>query len=278
MDFQTEICTFKTADNERLHGALLTPLERASDIGLIWVHGVAMNFYLPPLFTFGQELASRGFHSFIINTRGHDWICRAGNLTKFGGSAYENIEDGLLDLDGAVGFLKERGYRRFVLIGHSLGAIKSIIYQGTRQRADVFGIVSCSAPRQFYSERVARQPGFRELIEEAEKLVAAGKGEELLPVAVGQNPGIFTARTHVNKYGRDDRNDCRPYAGRLGCPLLAIVGSAEPKFFYAYAQEIAAGAGANGTCILVDGANHFYNRHTPEIVEIIYQWLGRIND
>ncbi len=93
MNFQTEICTFKTADNERLHGALFTPPERPSDLALLFVHGVAMNFYLPPLFTFGQELAARGFHSFVINTRGHDWISRAGNLTKFGGSAYENLED-----------------------------------------------------------------------------------------------------------------------------------------------------------------------------------------
>ena len=52
MNFQTEICTFKTADNERLHGALFTPPERPSDLALLFVHGVAMNFYLPPLFTF----------------------------------------------------------------------------------------------------------------------------------------------------------------------------------------------------------------------------------
>ena len=246
MNFKTEICTFKTADNERLHGALFTP-ERPSDLALLFVHGVAMNFYLPPLFTFGHELAARGFHSFVINTRGHDWISRAGNLTKFGGSAYENLEDCLPDLDGALDYLNQQGYRRFILIGHSLGAIKSIIYQGTRQNSDVVGIVSCSAPRQFYSERVARQAGFRELIEKAEALVAEGKGEELIPVGVGSTPGIFTARSHVNKYGRDDNNDCRPYAKRLGCPLLAIVG----------------------------GAGHFYHRHISEIVEIIYQWLGR---
>src|SRR5262245_22629877 len=62
-------------------------------------------------------------------------------------------------------------------------------------------------------------------------MVAEGKGEELLSVAVGATPGIFSARTHLDKYGKDDRNDCRPYAKRLGCPLLAIVGGAEPKFF-----------------------------------------------
>jgi pimeloyl-ACP methyl ester carboxylesterase len=277
MNFQTEICTFKTTDNERLHGALFTP-ERPSDLALLFVHGVAMNFYLPPLFTFGQELAARGFHSFVINTRGHDWISRAGNLTKFGGSAYENLEDCLPDLDGALDHLKQRGYRRIIFVGHSLGAIKSLIYQGTRRRSDVVGIVSCSAPRQFYSERVARQAGFRELIEKAEAMVAEGKGEELIPVGVGSTPGIFTARSHVNKYGRDDNNDCRPYAKSLGCPLLAIVGSAEPKFFYEYAQEIVAAAGPDGTCKLVDGASHFYHRHITEIVEIIYQWLGRISD
>ena len=219
MNFHTQICSFKTSDNERLHGALLTPDNR-SDLALIFVHGVAMNFYLPPLFNFGQALAARGHPSFVINTRGHDWISRAGNLTKFGGSAYENLEDCVADLDGAMEFLKQQAYRRFIFIGHSLGAIKSIIYQGTQQRADVVGIVSCSAPKQFYSERIARQPKFRELIEQAEGLVGDGKGEELMSVSVGATPGIFSARTHLDKYGKNDANDCRPHAKKIGCPLI----------------------------------------------------------
>ncbi len=278
MTYQTEICTFRTSDNERLHGALLTPPNRRSDLALLFVHGVAMNFYLPPLFAFGQELASRNYPCFVINTRGHDWISRAGNLTKFGGSAYEMIEDCLFDLDGALEFLHRRGHRRFVLVGHSLGAIKSIIYQGTRQRQDMAGIVSCSAPRQFYSERVARQPEYRELIDRAEKMVADGRGEELMHVAVGATPGIFTARTHLNKYGKDDRNDCRPYAKKLGCPLMAIVGGGEPKFFHDYAREIVASAGAGASYKSVEGGNHFYNRHTSEVVEVIYRWLEQLVD
>ena len=275
MNIDTQLCVFKTDDNERLHGLLFTPQNQPSDLALVLVHGVAMNFYLPPLVTFGQELAARGYHGFVINTRGHDWISRAGNLTRFGGSAYELLEDCLADLDGALAYLKEQGYRRFVFIGHSLGAIKSIIYQGTRRRADVVGIVSCSAPRQFYSERAARQPGFREVIDKAEALIAEGKADELLSIGVGATPGIFTARTHVNKYGRDDNNDCRPYAKHLGCALLALVGSEEPKFFYEYAQEIVAGVGPKGACKLIDGANHFYNRHTREFVEVIHEWLGQ---
>ncbi len=259
MSIHTQLCSFKAADNERLHGLLFTPPKTQSDLALVFVHGVAMNFYLPPLAVFGQRLAERAYHCFVINTRGHDWISRPGNLTKFGGSAHENLENCLFDLDGALDYLKRRGYRRFILVGHSLGAIKSIIYQGTRQRSDVIGVVSCSAPKQFYSERIARQPKFRELIERSEAMVAEGKGEELMSIAVGATPGIFSARTHLNKYGKDDRNDCRPYAKRLGCPLLAIVGSAEPKFFHEYAQEMVDAAGTISICKLVDGANHFYN-------------------
>jgi pimeloyl-ACP methyl ester carboxylesterase len=278
MNYHTEICTFRTIDHERLHGALLAARDGKADLALLFVHGVAMNFYLPPLFTFGQHLAERGFHSFVINTRGHDWISRAGNLTKFGGAAYENLEDCLLDLDSALQFLEQRRYRRFVLIGHSLGAIKSIIYQGTRRRKDVVGVISCSAPKQFYSERIARQPQFRELIEKAEAMVAEGRGEELMSVAVGATPGIFSARSHLNKYGKDDRNDCRPYAKRIGCPLLAIAGGGEPPFFHEYAKEIvdAAGHGSRYRCI--DGGNHFYHRHTAEIVEIIASWLDQLTD
>jgi hypothetical protein len=70
-------------------------------------------------------------------------------------------------------------------------------------------------------------------MDKAEGLIAENEGDELLFVGVGATPGIFTARTHVNKYGRDDNNDCRPYAGRLGCAARLGWG-AEPKFFYEY--------------------------------------------
>ena len=231
MSIDTKLCTFKTADNERLHGLLFTPPSDDSDTALVFIHGVAMNFYLPPLATFGQELAQRQYHCFVINTRGHDWIARVGNLTKFGGSAYENLDDCLLDFDGALDYLAKQGYRRFVFVGHSLGAIKSIIYQGTRQREDVVSVVSCSAPKQFYSERISRQAGFRETIEKAETMIAEGRGEELLSIAVGATPGIFSARTHLDKYGRDDRNDCRPYAKRLAALYSPSSAAPSPSFF-----------------------------------------------
>ena len=278
MAIHTELLGFKTSDNERLHGLLFTPPERKSDMALILVHGVAMNFYLPPLATFGQALAEADYHCFVINTRGHDWIVRAGNLTKFGGAAYETFEESLLDLDGAIDCMTQMGYRRFVLVGHSLGCVKALIYQGTRQRADIIGIVSCSCPKQFYSARLEEQPEFKELMAQAERMIADGNEEEFLWAQTSGSLGIFTARTYENKYGRREKNDVRPHAARLGCPHLTLAGGAEHRFFPEYAKALAEAGNHAASYRIIPGSNHFYTGHESEIIEIIAGWLKQFEN
>jgi pimeloyl-ACP methyl ester carboxylesterase len=277
MTIHTQLLTFKTPDNERLQGLLFTPPDKKSDLALIMVHGVAMNFYLPPLPTFGQALAELGYHSFVINTRGHDWIARAGNLTKFGGAAYETFEESLFDLDGAIECMARCGHQRFILVGHSLGCVKSLIYQGTRQRADIVAVISCSCPKQFYSARAEEQPEFEGLMAQAERMIAEGKGDDFLWAQTSGALGIFTAKTYQNKYGRHEKNDVRPHAARLGCPHLAIAGGEEHPFFPEYAKALAEAGGPSTIYKIVPDSNHFYTNHEPEVVDIIAGWLAQFS-
>jgi pimeloyl-ACP methyl ester carboxylesterase len=199
-------------------------------------------------------------------------------LTKFGGAAYETFEESLLDLDGAVACMTQMGYRRFILVGHSLGCVKSLIYQSTRERADIIGVISCSCPKQFYSARAEEQPEFKEQMARAERLIAEGKGEEFLWAQTSGSLGIFTARTYENKYGRHEKNDVRPHAARLGCPHLALAGGAEHRFFPEYAKELAEAGGTSASYRIVPDSNHFYTGHESEVVEIIAGWLKQFRN
>ncbi len=275
MAVHARLLSFVTSDHETLHGALFrAAAPRHPDLALLMIHGVAMSFYTGPLPVFAEALAGRGHDAFSINTRGHDWISRGGDLTAFRGATCENFEECLLDLDAAVERLQQEGYARFVLVGHSLGSVKSLFYQGTRQRRDVVGVISCSAPRQFYAARVAEDPEFEARMAGAESRVAAGEGEEFLWAPASGATGLFTCRTYVSKYGRHETNDVRPHAARLGCPLLVTAGETEAGYFREYARELEEAAGSDaGTCVIVPGANHFYAGCEDFVIDVLDGWL-----
>jgi predicted alpha/beta hydrolase len=150
MPIHTELVQFPCADGEVLHGLHFSPPDqKQTDLALLLVHGVAMNFYTGPLPAIGQALAERGYHGLCINNRGHDWIARGSpDWSSFHGATYERMEDSGLDFDGSLAYLAGRGHRRYVLIGHSLGGVKALMYQGERRRPDVVGVVSCSRDRK----------------------------------------------------------------------------------------------------------------------------------
>jgi pimeloyl-ACP methyl ester carboxylesterase len=279
MAIDLELARTVTADGNALHGVLFRPRDaNGADTALLQVHGVASNFYSGPLPKVGQALAERGYHLFCMNTRGHDWVNRAGpGGSGFGGAAHENFEDSPLDVDAGLDFLSQRGYRRFVVFGHSLGAVKAVYYQGLRQRADVLGVIACSAPRQFYRARAIEQEDFPERMREAERMVAEGRGEDYLWALASGSIGLFTARTYVSKYGRHERNDVRPHAASLTIPLLAIVGGLEDNFFHQHAQELAEAAGPErGAWHVVEGANHAYDDRIPVLTDLVAGWLSRV--
>ena len=271
---RAELSEFTTADHQTLHGLLYTPEGPPDARAVLLVHGVSGTFYQRPYPLLGEALAQRGFTTLVANNRGHDWVTRAGDGAPRMGATYEIFEDCVHDIDAGLASLAERGFKQFVLVGHSLGAAKVVYYQGTRRRGDVAGVAACSAPMLFYSTRRLEQPDFDERIARAQALVAEGKGEELFHAQAGAGPGLFSARTYVNKYGPEEGTDVRPLAAGLGCPLLAVAGSREhTPTFVPYARELAERAG--GTAEIVEDATHSYAGYEDQIGELIASWIRR---
>ena len=278
MAVRQELCRFDAADGEALHGLLHRPEDGGvSDLAILQVHGVGGAFYRGILSLVAERLAEQGWHVLPINTRGHDWVTRGKDPQGYIGATYENFEDCLADIDGALSFLAGRGYRRFILYGHSLGAVKVVFYQGTRRRNDVVGVIASSAPRQFYSARAIEQPDFPQHMAEAEAMVEAGRGEEFLWALASGAMGVFTARTYVSKYGRHETNDVRKHAATFTVPLLTTAGGEESEFLHLHARELAETAGPElGAWHIVSGANHQYRGREAELTALVQSWLQTI--
>ena len=94
----------ETSDGVKLDGVMFWNPEKelVSPVGLVFVHGVAHNFYSTPLRYFAEHLADDGYRTLVMNTRGHDWISESQKGASLMGAAFELMEQSLLDLDALV--------------------------------------------------------------------------------------------------------------------------------------------------------------------------------
>lgn len=76
-----------------------------------------------------QLLATRGWGVAMMNNRGHDWVAMNPGDRRWVGAAYEKFEESAFDSQAGQRWLHERGQRRIVITGHSLGGLKAAYTQ-----------------------------------------------------------------------------------------------------------------------------------------------------
>jgi hypothetical protein len=112
----------------------------------------------------------------------------------------------------------------------------------------------------------------------AETLVAEGRPEELMQVRFPY-PLVISARSYVDKYGREERYDLLRYVPKLSCPALFVYGGKElaegrPPFAgIDRAVSEAARADQSLEVRVVPDADHFYNGLHEPTAEVIARWL-----
>ncbi len=299
-----ELVQVTTADGVRLDGMLQAADAATTGPSLplgiditVMVHGTGGNFYASTMMDLlAERLRQGGAATLRVNTRGHDGIStavtRTGGLRQ--GAAYEVVDDCRRDLAAWLELAHARGYQRIALLGHSLGAVKSIYTLAQNASSNVSAtlteslrgvarLLALSPPRLSYSYFAAspRAEDFLAMCHQAEALVAAGREESLIEINFPL-PYAVTARGYLDKYGSAERYNVLTHLPAIGCPTLVTYGSLEVQSNVAFrgmpeAVEALPRPEGGGTrsLALIAGADHFYSGTRSELAARIETWLRK---
>jgi pimeloyl-ACP methyl ester carboxylesterase len=276
----------------RLHGALELPaaaghgtdLQPGSGAVDAWlcIHGTGSNFYAASTLSgLAPKLLAAGAAVLRGNTRGHDLVSTGPAGLGLQGAAFERVDQSPLDLTAWIDFLKERGFRRIGLLGHSMGAVKAIFTLAGDGPPQVARLVAVSPPRLSYSHfcQMPQADEFRKTLAVAEEHVDAGRGDELLlirfPIAY-----YISAAGFVDRYGPQERYNVLKLLDRVPCPTLVTYGSSEVQNDAAFrgmpeaVAELTSAANALQVAV-IGGADHVYTGLHDVLARRIASWLSR---
>jgi alpha-beta hydrolase superfamily lysophospholipase len=289
-----ELVMVMTEDRVRLDGFYCQPsdqppefLHPASDAGLpidgvVIVHGLSGNFYSSKLLKhLSHQMLKHGLKTVVVNTRGHDYLnstVRMGRAQTIG-AAVEVVDEAKFDLFAWVEFLVNRGCERVMLLGHSLGAIKSLYAQAYRPHPRTAALAGLSATRLSYDELLGSEGGgkFSKCLQRARDLIAQDQGDQLF-YADFPFPTWMSATAYIGKYADGDKYNWLSFADRITIPTLVIFGQIEmqenPAFMGMQADlSRLTGAHPNFRVQILESADHFYSARVLAASKLIIDWL-----
>jgi pimeloyl-ACP methyl ester carboxylesterase len=289
--FTEEIVYAQSEDGITNGGVLFVPpRDSAKPIAVIWVHGWGVNFYYPTYVNIGRALAQRGYACISVNTRMHDIGTVAGyhGDKRIRGGGYWGVpSEEARDLAAWINFAMDRGFKGVVLVGHSAGGTAVRGYQANKQDQRVVGLVLASG-----GVRPVNKPPDPDMLATATRLVADGKGDDLLRFHTGHRPypSFVSAATFLDlaKMGPELKDFFgveipKPPVMRVRCPLLVWFGTKEPDIGTAADLELVK------TCVkrqptgpsrldtvMIQNADHMYRGEEAQVAQTIAKWADTL--
>ena len=280
-----ELTHVTTEDGITHSGAVFRPtrfMREGDPVAIVWVHGGGQNFYYRSYLRIGRAVAAQGYPFLTVNTRGRDIAATVGWTTQgrlLRGSGWDLFGECVHDLAAWIGRVDSLGWPRVVLVGHSFSGWKVAYYQAHRQDGRVAGVVLASTP--------IRPPNMddgypQEVRALAEELVAAGRGDDSLPLSRSAPVGVprsAASLVHLGALNLDlyGRYGGEPLLGRFCAPVLAWFGSQEPRVGGRANLEQVARLILGGRSIdtqVIDGATHMYDSREEAVAGALVQWVG----
>lgn len=178
-----EIITIETADQLRLPGMFFAAEGKVAAIFLHGTGGSSVFYSADRQLPLAEALQEVGVSYLAFNNRGAHPVQRLhqGKEKVNFGSAYEQIEDCVADIEAAMAWLRQRGYEDVYLIGHSSGANKICVYDYLTVVPAARGYVLLGGGDDtgLYYQQFGRER-FHSLLKKAKEKVEGGLGRELL--------------------------------------------------------------------------------------------------
>ena len=234
-----QLVRIKSVDNIEMVGILYEPEEKSNKI-VIHVHGLCENFYENRfLDTLSQTYTNKEISLLTFNNRGTNYISKLlkGNSSEVIGGCYEKFTDSILDIEGAINYVKKIGYDEIILEGHSYGCNKVAYYYYKNKDEMIKKIVllaPCDIPQDCI--KFLSKEEYKIAKNESTKLVSAGKTSELIDFSVNAN-GKISAGTYYNDFLPGGENDFIRYReglysksdvlNSIDIPVLIIFGDSD---------------------------------------------------
>jgi len=129
-----EKVNFTTSDKLSLFGLLHTPETPTNEV-VIFVHGIHSNCYRRKDDMFAEELCKNNIAYFSFNNRGANTVTKING--RLYGAAYEDITECGHDINAAIAEMREKGYSKIHLLGHSLGSSKVLYWYKNSKKFEI---------------------------------------------------------------------------------------------------------------------------------------------
>ena len=256
------------------------------DICVICIHGmcgtIIDNYFAT---VWGKLLAKNDIGFIYEHNRGHsienDIVMKDGSFKRCG-CMYEMFEDCIYDINLAIQTAKEKGYKRIILLGHSLGCNK-VIYHYYKKHPNILGIILASAPDMIGSHLLI-EPEYEELLKEAKENIDKNQPTKLLHKMI-ENYMYMSSQTYYNWFHNNSNLNNLPIISNpknweqletIDVPILTFSGSKDEDYYLHLdlLKEKATNC-KNFEYQIIENTGHTYQEKELETGNLILNWINK---
>jgi dienelactone hydrolase len=286
-EIETDLIVIPTEDRHSWDGMIFRPRRGAIDprLAVLVIHGSVGHYLTGMPRRLAFQLAQSGYAALTANTR-------MANYGVFFGTGL--IDEAQLDIAAAVLALRERGFRRIVLLGYSMGSTMVTHYQAVHAPPEVIGVCTIAHPLSLPLslrrrwERFGSNPSYNEMCSIVARHMEGSDDPELDRIIIVQratgptdrpeHAEIWTYRTWWHSRGPEALSaESRRWVGLLRVPLALIQAADDLLISQAEGEQLRRLA-RDGGCPdahleYIEGANHTFDGRELAAIEAAVTWV-----